>query len=146
MSVDNHKHCQTTVLAAKNHNSDNDTEPWKTLSDYSGENLPNNWLDLFGNNTTITDDFVSVLKVMNQLVSEFDGKYLKNSEDTPFLKKTAGGDTLYGTIRSDVDVPLRGKVGSAGELYITAGDSAKDGSYLRLVGKNNATPSIRGMF
>ena len=75
MSVENHKHCQITVLPASGDGSGNGRS-WSVLSNLTNlTNLPDNWLDEFlHNSSNITQDFKSVLTIMNRIVADIESK------------------------------------------------------------------------
>lgn len=67
MSVENHRHCQATVLGATGTSNGNGTT-WSTIN---GLNLPyidkvkTNWKNLFLSNGNITDDLADILSLIN---------------------------------------------------------------------------------
>lgn len=80
MSVDYHRHCQATILSANGTEAQNGLS-WGVLSSLASglTNLPANWLNEFKDNRdNITQDFASILKILNSTA----GNYLKLSGGT----------------------------------------------------------------
>lgn len=70
MSVDYHKHCQKTVLPVYG-NEKGEGATWNILYSYRN-NLPNltkNWIEYFHNTQNITEDILSILRIINDSVS-----------------------------------------------------------------------------
>jgi hypothetical protein len=71
MSVDNHRHCQYTIVSA-NGTGNQDGRTWDVIDNLSGNdvnNLPSTWKSLYsgnsGNKANITYDFASTIKLIN---------------------------------------------------------------------------------
>lgn len=67
MSVDNHRHCQATVLGATGSGQGNGST-WHTISDLIAPNLDaiqSNWKSSFLANKNITDDLADILALIN---------------------------------------------------------------------------------
>lgn len=76
MSVDFHRHCQATVLSANGTDEENGLS-WTYINKLkdSLSNLPENWINLFKQNTIcITQDFASILKILNQSISDINSQ------------------------------------------------------------------------
>ena len=64
MNVDNHRHCQATVLGATG-SEPGTGQTWPTLQRLSLPNLPSNWLSNFRDNINITDDLADILRLID---------------------------------------------------------------------------------
>ena len=72
MNVDNHRHCQATVLGATGSGQGNGTT-WPTIRDLSAPNLDSiqsNWKSNFLENRNITDDLADILKLINSVAGQ----------------------------------------------------------------------------
>ena len=73
MLIDFHRHCQATILSANGTDEQNGLS-WKYIHrlKYSLDNLPKNWIQEFElNRDNITQDFASVLKILNSTVDNY---------------------------------------------------------------------------
>ena len=69
MSVDNHRHCQLTVLAATGIPPEQG-RTWDTISELEQEltNLPGEWvIDHFKYNADVTDDLIGILALLDRV-------------------------------------------------------------------------------
>lgn len=64
MSVDNHRHCQATVLGATGEPFEEGLT-WNEISTLPLDNLPENWIDYFTSNINVTQDLAGILKLLN---------------------------------------------------------------------------------
>lgn len=66
--VDNHRHCQATVLGAIG-TPPEEGRTWPTISRLVDElpNLEENWIRYFRHNANVTDDLAGILKLLNWL-------------------------------------------------------------------------------
>lgn len=72
MSVDNHRHCQATVLGATGSGQGNGST-WHTISDLIAPNLDaiqSNWKSSFLANKNITDDLADILELINKVAGQ----------------------------------------------------------------------------
>ena len=79
MSVDQHRHCQKTVLSAIGLGNGQQGLTWDVINNLNGlNNLPSNWKNLYSGNTedksNITYDFASTIKLINNTASELDSR------------------------------------------------------------------------
>ena len=74
MSVENHRHCQATVLGATGDPYEAGAT-WSTITTLSDTltNLPSNWVEKFKENNNITDDLAVILGLINGVAGDAKG-------------------------------------------------------------------------
>ena len=101
MSVDNHRHCQATVLSA-NGTGNQDGKSWGEINNLTLSNLPSNWKSYFTvNKNNVTQDFAATLKLIDKTVGDINSEITNIKYRLTIVEGQAG--LLYDT---DVTVYL----------------------------------------
>lgn len=110
MSVDNHRHCQATVLGATGSGRGNGST-WHTISDLPAPNLDaiqSNWKNSFLANRNITDDLADILALIDTVA----GRIQSPTEIYEGDLISMAGTTI--SVKNDIEDGYSGPIGLSG--------------------------------
>lgn len=122
MSVENHRHCQATVLGATGTPVGHGTT-WPTISTLENDltDLESGWVDrYFYNNGDVTDDLAGILRLLNVIakkVNTLQRQYNNRVKETPLPGDLISVDSDERTVNVKNNIPS----GYSGLVGVTSG-------------------------
>ena len=93
MSVENHKHCQATVLGATGVPHE-EGKTWSDIRDLPLTNLEEGWINYFKDNQNITEDLSGILKLINWVAGRIPEVIVQPTEERRVISEDHEDDII----------------------------------------------------